>query len=130
MAKLLTLKEFDSLPIDQVKSLLKSIHKVNIPNNAPEINIRDFARNKLHGSHFIFDNEAMINNKIHKKPIILNKNFEKCPRCLQKTLILQPFPVSTGLQGSKYCTGCGYLEKPATNQPKPNSSKQLKVKKE
>lgn len=128
MAKLLTEKEFDSLPIDEIKSILKSVHNVNIQNNASELHIRDFARNRLHGTHFIFNHEEIIDNKLQRKPIILNKNFEKCPNCLQKTLILQPFPETTGLQGSKYCTSCGYLEKPTSKKSKTNSSKQIKDK--
>lgn len=123
MAKILSQTEFDSLPIEDIKSILKSIHKINIQKNASELMIRDLARNKLHGTHFIFSNEEVIDDKIHKKPIILNKNFEKCPNCLQKTLILQPFAKSSGLQGSKYCTGCGYLEKPSSKKAKTNSSK-------
>jgi len=126
MVKLISSSEFNKMPIDKIIELLKTHHKINLRSNTSELIVRDLGQNKLHGIIFINNNEEMKDNKITKKPIKINKSFVKCPGCLQKTLIEQPFPESTGLKGSKYCTNCGYLEKPKTTKPKPTKTKDVK----
>jgi len=110
--KLISLQEFKNLPLTELITLLKSEHNITIPKGAAEITIRDLAQNKLHGNHFLFDNEEKKGDKIVQKPVKITKNYEKCPNCLQNKLILQPFPKLSELYGTKTCDNCGNLVKP------------------
>jgi len=109
--KLLTLDEFNKIPKDELIKLLNE-SKVTVPKNTAEMIIRDIARNRLHGSHFLHPYEEKKGNKIVHKPIIIQKNYEECPKCLQKKLVLQPFPKESELYNSKWCENCGNIVKP------------------
>lgn len=118
--------EFNKIPKDNLIVQLREKCKIHLSGKTSELIVRDIAQNKLHGTIFINNNEEMKGNKIVKKTIKINKNFEKCPGCGQKSLIQQPFPESTGLKGSKYCVGCGYLQKPKDTKQKTTSKKESK----
>jgi len=126
MAKQIPRTEFDKMPVADVIALLKEKCKINLKSNTSELIVRDIAQNKLHGILFINNDEEIKNDKIVKKIVKIIKNFEKCPTCLNITLIKQPFPKSTGLQGSKYCTTCGYLEKPKDTKETTTKKKESK----
>lgn len=113
--KLLSITEFNNIPISEITNLLKSQCSITMPKGASEINIRDLARNKLHGTHFIHNNEEKKGNIIIQKPIIIKKTYEKCPHCSQNKLILQPFPKSSDLYKSKWCENCNKIVKPGAN---------------
>ena len=111
MGKQITYQEFNKIPLSELTKLLFAECKLVIPKGASESHIRDIAQNKLHGISFINDNEEIKNDKIIQKPIIITKNYEKCPNCQQKKMILQPFPKESGLEGAKWCESCSYLVK-------------------
>ena len=114
--KLLSLDEFNKIPKENLIKLLNE-SKVTISKGTIESTIRDIARNKLHGTHFIHPNEEKKGDKITQKPIIIKKNYEKCPNCLQNKLILQPFPKESDLYKSKYCENCSnFIKSQGGNQ--------------
>ena len=106
--KLISYLEFLKLGKQEWLSLLQQHTKIKATDKTPETNILDIAINQLHGIIFIYADEEIKDNKIVRIIKKRTKNYETCPNCTQKTLIMGTWPPDTPLYRVKTCNACSY----------------------
>jgi len=103
-----TLEEFEKLTPVSLKTLLAE-NRIFYPQHIHDNILLDYAKNRLHGIEFLYDNEEMKNGKITLKikTAPKPKEGESCPNCLQKQLRELNVPESHQYHKTKHCSYCG-----------------------
>ena len=108
--------DLDKMSTDELVQILesKTSIKLSAKIKTKRRYVLDLFKNKLHGTEYIRSDEEIKNKIIIKKERTEKKVTKKdCPNCKSKdSLWSQPLPKESGIQGSSWCSKCGFWEIP------------------
>jgi len=108
--------DLEKMSTDEIVQILESKTGIKLPAKikTKRLYVLDLFKNKLHGIEYIRNDEEVKNKIIIKKERVAKKvTMKDCTNCKSKnSLWSQPLPKESGMEGSSWCSKCGFWEIP------------------